>query len=270
MTKALVMGGGGLVGLGWGIGWFDGLSKADGSLADADRVIGTSAGAALGPMLAGKDRSRIAQMLTLAPAIGGDGGSQPEALQLMVGAQDASVETIIKIGQAALVADTMTAERWIGVVGMLGAGLDWTPALEIVATDAATGERVVLKATDCALATACAASAAVPGLLPAVPVGERMLVDGGVASATNADLAAGSDRVLVLRLVPARADGAYGNRAERLECELAVVGGGALVIVPEELPAGGLMDAALVSPAYTAGYQQGKRDAPAVLAFWQS
>jgi len=44
------------------------------------------------------------------------------------------------------------------------------------------------------------------------------------------------------------------------------VGGNPLVIVPEELPAGGLMDAALVSPAYAASYRQGKRDAPAVLA----
>ena len=48
------------------------------------------------------------------------------------------------------------------------------------------------------------------------------------------------------------------------------MGGTPLVIVLDELPAGGLLGAALVSPAYPAGYRQGKRDAPAVLALWQS
>ena len=272
MTKrALVIGGGGLVGLAWGIGWFDGLSKAEGSLADAERVIGTSIGAAVGAMLDATDRSRIAQMLSLATGVGG-GVEQPEALQQLLGAKDASIETRQAIGQAALAADTMPAAQWISVVGMVGGGTErtWPPTLEVVATDAQTGERVVLRDGDCPLTTAQAASAAIPGVLPVVPIGDRWYMDGGIGSATNADLATGADRVLVLRLMPPRVDGTFGNQPERLVEELAEVGGESFVVAPEKLPEGGLMDASLVSPAYTAGYWQGKNAAADVMAFWQA
>ncbi|MFZ9748155.1 MAG: patatin-like phospholipase family protein, partial [Opitutaceae bacterium] len=52
---------------------------------------------------------------------------------------------------------------------------------------AETGERVVLRAGDASLACAIAASTAVPGVLPVVDVAGRRLMDGGVASITNAD-----------------------------------------------------------------------------------
>ncbi len=140
--------------------------------------------------------------------------------------------------------------------------------VEIVVTDVDSGERCVLHAGDCSLVEACAASAAVPGILPVVPLVDRRYMDGGVVSATNADLAVGADRVLVLRLVPARTDGSYGAHPARLEAELAVVTADALVIAPEAFPTGSLMDASLVSPAYTVGYWQGKNGAAAVLSFW--
>ncbi len=269
MTRALVIGGGGLVGLGWGIGWLDGLSKAGGSLADADRIIGTSAGAALATMVDATDRSQVAQLLQLAPAIGG-GVQQPEAVQLVLDMDDAEIPTVQAIGRAALVAPTMPVAQWIGVAGMLGggAGRVWPAGVEIVVTDVDSGERCVLHAGDCSLVEACAASAAAPGILPVVPLVDRRYMDGGVVSATNADLAVGADRVLVLRLVPARTDGSYGAHPARLEAELAVVTADALVIAPEAFPTGSLMDASLVSPAYTAGYWQGKNGAAAVLSFW--
>ena len=43
-----------------------------------------------------------------------------------------------------------------------------------------------------------AASCAVPGIWPPVSIGDRRYVDGGVRSSSNAHLAEGHDRVLVL------------------------------------------------------------------------
>jgi NTE family protein len=48
------------------------------------------------------------------------------------------------------------------------------------------------------LVEAVAASCAVPGVWPPVSTGGRRLIDGGVRSPANADLAAGHDRVVVL------------------------------------------------------------------------
>ncbi|MFM9124406.1 MAG: hypothetical protein ACKOSO_04435, partial [Actinomycetota bacterium] len=80
--RGLVFGGGGLVGLAWGIGWLDGLSKAELSLADAGLVVGTSAGAALTAMVDATDRSRLALPLRLWTARGRAGGEAPAPVPL--------------------------------------------------------------------------------------------------------------------------------------------------------------------------------------------
>jgi len=95
-------------------------------------------------------------------------------------------------------------------------------------------------------------------------------MDGGVRSLTNADLVGGAERALIVRLFPAGpSDGPYANRPERLVEELVGVPE-VLVVEPDDLPAGWLMDPGLVGPAYTSGYWQGKDGAEAVLAFWRA
>jgi len=87
--------------------------------------------------------------------------------------------------------------------------------VHVIASDLATGEEVVLSsglAIDAVLA-----SSAIPGLFPAVRIGERLLVDGGVASNTPVAAAVrlGAKRLVVLptgfacaqRKVPASAVG---------------------------------------------------------------
>ncbi|MER7155387.1 patatin-like phospholipase family protein, partial [Streptomyces lydicus] len=54
---ALVLGGGGLTGIGWEVGVLAGLADAGIDLADADVVIGTSAGSIVGAHLASRRRS---------------------------------------------------------------------------------------------------------------------------------------------------------------------------------------------------------------------
>jgi NTE family protein len=269
VTRGLVLGGGGLVGLAWGIGWLDGLANADVTLAGADRVVGTSAGAALATMLEDPGRTRFAQLLQLAPTVG-DPEDPPEALRLALELEDPTEAALRRIGAAALAARTMPAAQWRGLVGMLAGGLAdrWPAGTAIVVRDAETGERIVLREGDAPILDAFAASAAVPGILPPIEVAGRRCIDGGIASITNADVAADLDRVLVVRLLPPMPGGPHANRPERLEEELAGVAD-ALVVEPHELPEGWLMDPRLVSPAYTAGYWQGKDGADPVRAFWR-
>jgi NTE family protein len=75
----------------------------------------------------------------------------------------------------------------------------------IPAVDAESGAIAVFsRESGVPLLDAVAASCAVPGVWPPVAVDGRCYIDGGVRSMTNADLAAGADRVLII--VPALAD----------------------------------------------------------------
>jgi predicted acylesterase/phospholipase RssA len=51
-TRALVLGGGGAVGVGWQTGLLTGLREAGVDLAGAESIVGTSAGALVGALLA--------------------------------------------------------------------------------------------------------------------------------------------------------------------------------------------------------------------------
>jgi NTE family protein len=76
-------------------------------------------------------------------------------------------------------------------------------SLLITAVDAVTGEFVVFdRDSGVPLVRAVAASCAVPGVWPPVTVDGRRYIDGGMRSGSNADLAAGYDRVVVLSPVP--------------------------------------------------------------------
>jgi NTE family protein len=69
-------------------------------------------------------------------------------------------------------------------------GRGFPPALTLVAIDAESGERVVFDASSgVPLERAVAASRAIPGINPTIPIGGRRYMDGAVGSATNADLA---------------------------------------------------------------------------------
>ena len=82
----------------------------------------------------------------------------------------------------------------------------WPAALRLVAVEARSGERVVFGPGDgVPVRTAVAASRSIPGLLPPVTIGDGRCMDGAVGSATNADVAAGADRVVIVTPNPAEA-----------------------------------------------------------------
>jgi NTE family protein len=60
MTRALVLGGGGPVGIGWEAGLIVGLADAGVVVWESDAVIGTSAGSAVGAQLMSDGADRLA------------------------------------------------------------------------------------------------------------------------------------------------------------------------------------------------------------------
>jgi NTE family protein len=70
--------------------------------------------------------------------------------------------------------------------------------LHIVATDQLSGDEIVL--SDGPMVPAVLASAAIPGIFPSVMIGERALIDGGVANNApiSAAIARGAERIVVL------------------------------------------------------------------------
>ena len=52
MSKALVLGGGGVAGIAWEVGVIHGLMREGVDLSDADLIVGTSAGSVVGALVA--------------------------------------------------------------------------------------------------------------------------------------------------------------------------------------------------------------------------
>ncbi|MFC5230151.1 patatin-like phospholipase family protein [Pseudonocardia zijingensis] len=205
MRRALVLGGGGITGVAWELGMLCGLRERGIDLAGADLIVGTSAGAIVGTQLAtGVDpEERYAAQVVppdgeVAAALGA-GTVARLALAALAGGRDPQ-RVRARIGRFALRARTGPASERIEVIGRRLPVHEWPQRdLRITAVDAHSGEFVVLdRHSGAPLVEAVAASCAVPGVWAPVSTGGRLLVDGGLRSHTNADLAAGYDRVVVL------------------------------------------------------------------------
>jgi NTE family protein len=205
MGRALVLGGGGVTGVAWELGMLCGLRDRGVDLTEADLIVGTSAGAVVGAQIAtGVDpEERYAAQLVPpdgeAAAALGRGMLLRLALAAVAGGRDPQ-RVRARIGRFALRARTGPEAERITVIGRRLPVHEWPRrGLRITAVDAHTGEFVVLdRDSGVPLVEAVAASCAVPGVWPPVSTGGRRLVDGGVRSSANADLAAGCDQVVVL------------------------------------------------------------------------
>jgi NTE family protein len=113
-----------------------------------------------------------------------------------------------RIGAYALAAPTVPeAERRANIAARLPSHTWPKPRLLIVAVDTATGEEYIMdRESGVSLVDAVAASCAVPGIRPPVTIAGRRYMDGGMRSTTNADLAKGYDRVLILNPLGANED----------------------------------------------------------------
>jgi NTE family protein len=187
MIEAIVLSGGGERVIAWHLGVLAGLAAAGHDPRRAGTVIGTSAGALVAARLAAGVDPR-ADALAVSPRAA-TVHADFERLTLLWGARDGSDdERRRRIGAVAL-NHTGDPEPFVADVRRRLAGPDFPASLTIVAVDAESGERVAFGAADgVPLERAVAASRAIPGLVPPIPIGGRRYIDGAVGSATNADL----------------------------------------------------------------------------------
>jgi NTE family protein len=203
--RALVLGAGGEAGIAWEVGLLAGLAGRGVDLTAADLVVGTSAGAGVAARI--NSGATLAELYEtqLAPADGEIVTSfGPRVIAKYIWAVAPArrnpVRARIRLGRMAVRSRTEPAtERRAVVAARLGTH-DWpTGNLLITAVDVDTGELVTFDSgSGVDLVDAVGASCAVPGVWPPVTINGRRLMDGGMRSPANADLAAGYDRVVVV------------------------------------------------------------------------
>src|SRR6478609_2229854 len=208
LRRGLVLGGGGITGIAWETGLLLGLQELGVDVTTADAVVGTSAGSVVGAQITTGNTLEDLFAYQVSP---------PKPAPL------ASISPVVLAGFAwSLVrarGDIETFGRLVGQWSVRRADAGKLPTLEarfeairerlpvqqwagdgrllVTAVDAATGLlRVFDGSAGVSLVEAVAASCAVPGVYPPVPIDGRPFIDGGARSGSNADLVADCDRVL--------------------------------------------------------------------------
>jgi NTE family protein len=204
-TRALVLGGGGITGIGWEIGVLAGLLDEGVDLRGADTVIGTSAGSVVGMnYTSGTDWEALftdqAHAGEHEPVMRTDPGVYEgwiEAFRAGAGDPEAVGAGFGRVARK--YGTGVDAETRRAVVRARLRTTQWPANMRVAVTDADTG-RLELLGPDAGISieTATAASGAVPGIWPSVPFNGREWIDAGMVSAANATLAAGHDRIIVL------------------------------------------------------------------------
>ncbi len=292
-SRALVLGGGGPVGIAWESGLLAGLAQAGVDLGAADFILGTSAGAFVGARLAlGAETASLTDSILADAASSVRPASRATAppdmtkvMRLMILAQDAGrdpTDAFVELGALALEAATISEEAFIASFGGAFARLaeDAWPerGFACTALDTASGEfRLWTKDSGVGVARAVASSCSVPGVYPPITIKDRRWMDGGVRSSTNADLASGHDVVVILglRLSDSTPGGALARMFARLDEEIASLrAGGAEVValLPDEASrtamGGNLMDFRKRPDAAHAGLAQGRAAAADLAKIW--
>lgn len=277
VSKALVLGGGGVAGVAWELGVLAGLAEAGVDVTDADLTVGTSAGSVVGAQLMSgvalealyqaqlSPSNEIAAELDLGRLVAAFGAARSSAASAQeararLGAFALETKTVSETERRAVIASRLPSHTW-----------PERPVV-IVAVDAATGEpRYFNRSGGVGLVDAVAASCAVPGVWPPVTIEGRRYTDGGVRSMTNVDLARGHDIILVLAPLadipgawtgplPEQLAGLHPSRTYLIgadDASLAAFGTNPL-------------DPSTRAPSARAGRAQARAAGPAVRAFWSA
>ncbi len=226
---ALVLGGGGTVGLAYQVGALRALEEIGGvDVRRSTLMIGTSAGAFVAAQLRlGRSYDEIsslvaddetaptaADVVDPSPSLTPAWQSRSELYRRMVGSSWTASRAMVRIPVPR--PPRMLQQLFPPSLFCLGESV-WSDAgvtdawpddaLWIITVDIDSGRRIVLKRPTRPTQTgtlhqAVAASCAVPALYPPVHIGGRRLVDGGVRSSTNLDLARHSGCSMVIALAP--------------------------------------------------------------------
>jgi len=287
MTKtALVLGGGGMLGVSWATGVIAGLGDAGVDVTGADRIVGTSAGSIVSTQIS-QGRS-LDEMVEWHHA-----PRDPDAIELNMEIDlpnmmaiftkwaaftEMTPENCAEIGAMALASKTVEEDRWIESFEDL-IDADWPDRdMVLTAVDAESGAlQTWTRDSGVAIHLAIASSCSVPGLFPPVLINGRHYQDGGVRSATNADLAAGFDTVLIVAPIGARSDGIdpISKRLATAEAEaLRAAGASVELAFPDEVSQEAMginrMDSSRRGLCVDAGREQGRSLAGRIAAWAQA
>jgi NTE family protein len=287
--RALVLGGGGPVGVAWESGLIAGLAEAGVDLSVADFIMGTSAGSFVGAFLAaGRSPAEV-----VAPFLGDAMPSSPsemltsppDLLPLIGKMMDSyagvrpNAEVLAEIGSWALQASVLTEEAYLSSFGRSLASFPegyWPERrYACTAVDAESGAFVQWdRNSKVALTRAVASSCAVPGVFPPVTINGRRYMDGGMRSATNADLAKGCEVVVIVSVASQASPEVFRRPLDRELKALQESGSKVEVLRPnaESLEAFGpnLMDYRRRPAAAASGLKQGQAGLDALRAVWGS
>lgn len=281
MTRALVLGGGGIAGIAWETGLLLGLRDAGVDVTDADRVIGSSAGACVGAQVTtGCDLDELFERQLAPPpqvAVQGEPKTDLAAMfarlgEIFAGPQPLG-ERLAALGAFALENPTSAEPARREEIAARLPVHRWPDRdLRVTAIDTANGVLRVFTpddAEDVDLVDAVAASCAVPGVRPPVTIGSTRYMDGGVRTTTNADLATGCDVVLVVAPFadqPTR-DPELVAAKEELHRTSTV-----LTILPDEVAVAAMginpLDLSTAKPCALAGRAQAAAHVAEVSALW--
>ena len=208
LRRGLVLGGGGITGIAWETGLLLGLHDLGVDVTVADAVVGTSAGSVVGAQITTGvpladlfhhqvSTPRPAPLASISPAVLAGfawamvrARGDLEAFGRLVGRWSARRAAAGKLPSLEerfeAIRERLPVQEWAGDGRLL-----------VTAVDAGSGALRVFDDSDgVSLVEAVAASCAVPGVYPPVPIEGRSYIDGGARSASNADLVAGCDLVL--------------------------------------------------------------------------
>ncbi|MEU1549601.1 patatin-like phospholipase family protein [Nocardia sp. NPDC005745] len=265
-SVALVLGGGGPVGLAWLAGLATGLRDSGIDLSLADRFVGTSAGAVVGAVLAdGGDPARLLRPSTSAP-VQADPARMAEIFAVLRAPGQDPAQARRRAGELALAAQVGDPNEHIARMGGLAGVARW-PARDLVVTaiDITTGElRAWTRDGAASLPAALASSTAVPGVFPPIPIDGRHYIDGGLRSPVNADLAAGADVVVIVEPL--------AHMFPRIPSDRELGSATEISLVPDDhaITAFGLdvFDPAALAPAHAAGVRQSAEAALRLKDVW--
>ncbi len=210
--SALVLGGGGPLGVAWQAGILQGWAEvwavhSEEALSPllAGKIIGTSGGAIVGAHLA-VCRS-VSELIAQQAQTIHSGNFRPAMAKFFAAFLKAKLLTRDlrgfrrSLGQSALRSEEQ-GDAWTRLVAKYySPSGSWPlePELQITVIDAETGDFLVWSASSGKpLPLAIAASCSVPCAFPLVRIDGRAFIDGGLGSSTNAEVAEGCARVVIL------------------------------------------------------------------------
>lgn len=281
MRLALVLAGGGVAGIAWETGFLLGVQdespETASRLTNADVLLGTSAGSAVGAQIGSgvgladlyarqlaeptneiPPRIEIEELMTVFEQAAADIDASLTQRLREVGERVVSMPTVAPQVRRAVIADRLPSHEWPATL------------LKITAIDVKTGELVVFdRNSGVDLVDAVAASCAVPAVWPPVTIGGRQFMDGGIGSSANVDVVA--DYETVVMLAPTAEPGLLpfgGSLADELAAHRA---GPALGIFADDASIAAFGPNPLApscrAPSAIAGRAQGRREAAKLAAF---